>query len=254
MRGTMVGMDNAGVERFKRDGFVKIEAAVPPDVVEQCAELLWAQIDAEPGDPTTWTKPVYWVGGMAQEPFRAAANQPVLTDAFDALVGPGRWRPRASIGSFPLRFPHPEEPDDAGWHIEGSFSPPGRSEFWADVRSRGRALLLLFLFTDVDERNAPTRVRVGSHMDIPPLLAPFGEDGASIMDLGPRIDAVSAHRDQVLATGRAGDVFLCHPFLVHAAQPHHGDRPRFLGQPPLEPVGPYPAEGPVAETIRAALS
>jgi hypothetical protein len=249
----MVGMLSADVDRFVRDGFVKIDAAVPAEVTRQCADLLWAEIDAEPDDPATWTRPVYWVGGMAQEPFRAAVNQPVLLDAFDALVGPGRWRPRDSIGSFPLRFPHAEEPDDAGWHIEGSFSPPGDSRFWANVRSRDRALLLLFLFTDVDERNAPTRVRVGSHLDMPPLLAPFGEPGAPIMKIGARIDAASAHREQVLATGKAGDVYLCHPFLVHAAQPHHGDRPRFLGQPPLLPAGPYPTSGPVAETIRAAL-
>ncbi|MEU7874843.1 phytanoyl-CoA dioxygenase family protein [Dactylosporangium sp. NPDC049140] len=246
-------MLSVDVDRFVRDGFVKIDAAVPAEVARQCTELLWAEIDAEPDDPATWTRPVYWVGGMAQEPFRAAANQPVLLDAFDALVGPGRWHPRDSIGSFPLRFPHDEEPDDAGWHIEGSFTPPGESGFWANVHSRDRALLLLFLFTDVDERNAPTRVRVGSHMDMPPLLAPFGERGAPIMEIGARIDAASAHREQVLATGTAGDVYLCHPFLVHAAQPHHGDRPRFLAQPPLLPAEPYPTAGPVAETIRAAL-
>ena len=216
-----------------RDGFIKIEGAVPAAVAERCAELLWAEIDAEPDTPATWTKPVYWVGGMAQEPFKAAANQPVLLEAFDELVGPGRWFPRDSLGSFPLRFPHPEEPDDAGWHIEGSYSPPGDSRYWVNVHSRGRALLMLFLFTDVDEHNAPTRVRVGSHMDMPALLAPFGEEGTPMQDLGSRIDTASAHREQVLATGKAGDVYLCHPFLVHAAQPHHGDRPRFMAQPPL---------------------
>jgi hypothetical protein len=33
-------------------------------------------------------------------------------------------------------------------------------------------------------------------------------------------------------------VYLCHPFLVHGAQPHRGRRPRFLAQPPLLPVDP----------------
>ncbi len=40
------------------------------------------------------------------------------------------------------------------------------------------------------------------------------------------------------ATGDAGTVYLCHPFLVHAAQPHHGERPRVLAQPPLLPADP----------------
>jgi hypothetical protein len=40
---------------------------------------------------------------------------------------------------------------------------------------------------------------------------------------------------ETTATGTAGTVFLCHPFLVHAAQPHCGTTPRFLAQPPLYP-------------------
>jgi hypothetical protein len=37
---------------------------------------------------------------------------------------------------------------------------------------------------------------------------------------------------RALVTGRAGDVFLCHPFLVHAASwPHTGRRPRLIAQP-----------------------
>jgi hypothetical protein len=42
----------------------------------------------------------------------------------------------------------------------------------------------------------------------------------------------SAARPTALATGRAGDVYLCHPFLVHAASwPHTGRHPRIIAQP-----------------------
>ncbi|WP_433301459.1 phytanoyl-CoA dioxygenase family protein [Actinoplanes sp. CA-030573] len=246
------------------DGFLKFEQAVPPAIAAECADLLWREIDAEPDDPATWKQPVYWVAGLAQEPFVRAANVPVLLDAFDALVGPGRWAPRDSIGAFPLRFPHAEEPDDAGWHIESSYQLPGHDEWRVNVHSTGRALLMLFLFTDVDERNAPTRIRVGSHMDVPPILAKYGSEGVFMPDVCPEIAAASAHRPLAYATGHAGDVFLCHPFLVHAAQPHHGDRPRFMAQPPLMPgpgweLGPYALAvtdvepSPVGRTIREAL-
>ena len=40
-------------------------------------------------------------------------------------------------------------------------------------------------------------------------------------------------REEITATGKAGTVYLCHPFLIHAAQPHSGKEPRFLEQPPL---------------------
>ncbi|MGI5151600.1 phytanoyl-CoA dioxygenase family protein [Plantactinospora sp. CA-294935] len=257
-------MDSESIRRFMADGFIKVEAAVPADVAAACADLLWAQIDAVPGDRSTWTRPVYWVGDMAQEPFRAAANTPVLHDAFDALVGRGRWQPRRSLGSFPLRFPHAEEPDDAGWHIEASYQPPGESGYRVNVHTRGRALLMLFLFTDVGEEDAPTRIRVGSHMDVPKVLARHGEHGAPMMKLSSDVAAASKRRPVTLATGHAGDVFLCHPFLVHAAQPHHGERPRFMAQPPLYPsydfiLDPYLLRvtdvepSPVGATIRAAL-
>jgi hypothetical protein len=40
-------------------------------------------------------------------------------------------------------------------------------------------------------------------------------------------------REEALAIGKAGTVYLCHPFIAHAAQAHQGTEPRFLAQPPL---------------------
>jgi hypothetical protein len=222
--------------QFSRDGYVKIEQAFPTATARACADLLWQETGFDREDPATWTKPVVWVFDMPAAPFVAAANTPVLHDAFDRLVGPGRWTPRSSLGSFPLRFPHHDEPDDAGWHIEGSFRPEGETRYRTNINSTGRALLMLFLFTEVDADNAPTRIRVGSHRDIPPILAPYGDAGVSPFDIAREVDEASAHRPVSLATGSPGDVFLCHPFLVHAAQPHHGTTPRFMAQPPLCPA------------------
>jgi hypothetical protein len=258
-------MDAALVRRFVEDGFLKLAQAVPPDVVNACVDLLWAETGADPLDPSTWTRPVVWVGGMSQEPFVEAVNVPVLHDAFDALVGPGRWAARDSIGSFPLRFPHPVEPDDAGWHVEGSYERPNTTGYWTNVHSSGRVLLLLFLFTEIDEDDAPTRIRVGSHWDVPAVLLPYGDRGAPGHMLGPQVDAASAHRRVALATGSPGDVYVCHPFLVHAAQANHGRRPRFLGQPGLPPPLAYGCRpfditvvdgepSPVGRTIRDALA
>ncbi|MGW2425120.1 phytanoyl-CoA dioxygenase family protein [Streptomyces sp. NPDC001709] len=229
---------------FLTEGFVKIEGAFPPRVAADCARLLWRETGYDPDDPGTWQEPVVRVNGMAQGPFAAAANSPALHEAFDLLVGEGRWEPRYSLGTFPLRFPHTVEPDDAGWHIEGSYLPEGEQWYFANLRSRDRALLMLFLFSEVTEADAPTRIRVGSHLDVPPLLEPYGEAGASILELGPQVDRASAHRPLAYATGRPGDVYLCHPFLVHAAQPHHGTRPRFMAQPPLSSAVPYELERP----------
>ena len=56
--------------------------------------------------------------------------------------------------------------------------------------------------------------------------------GLSFMELAQRIDTISA-KEKIAATGKAGTVYLCHPFIVHAAQNHYGTTPKFMAQPPL---------------------
>ena len=76
---------------------------------------------------------------------------------------------------------------------------------------------MLFLLTDVDELSAPTRILAGSHLDVPRVLVPVGDDGMTFGDVVPRLPASTFERHVVFATGDADDVYLCHPFLVHAA-------------------------------------
>lgn len=239
MKEQLVKIEGTQVQKFIQDGFIRINHAFPPELADEGRALLWKDTGCDPQDPTTWTKPVIRLGGYAQEPFRKAANTPILHAAFNQLVGECRWSPRASLGTFPVRFPSPEDPGDDGWHVDASFPGEDPTDFLSsriNVTSRGRALLMLFLFSDVGEKDAPTRIRVGSHLDVARLLEPAGDYGMSFMELAEKLD-VTTDRPQVLATGEAGTVYLCHPFLVHAAQPHLGSTPRFMAQPPL-----YPAE------------
>ncbi|WP_437659278.1 phytanoyl-CoA dioxygenase family protein [Sorangium sp. So ce1182] len=250
------------VERFIAEGFVRIDAAFPRSFADEGRATLWRDTGMDPSDPKTWTKPVVRLGHYGQRPFADAANTPVLRAAFDQLVGRGRWQPLTVLGTFPVRFPSPEDPGDAGWHIDASFGTesPDFMSWRANVASRGRALLMLFLFSDVGESDAPTRIRAGSHLDIARQLAPAGEQGLTLRELAANGFEETAHRPEVLATGEAGTVYLCHPFLVHSAQPHRGTRPRFLAQPPLLPAEPLRLEcegaeySPVEQAIRGALS
>jgi len=254
-----VELDDTLVDRFVADGFVHLPGAFGRDVADECRDLLWTATGCAADDPATWTRPVVRIPGMAQPPFRAAATTPVLHAAFDRLVGPGRWVPRAGLGTFPVRFPHPDDPGDAGWHVEASYAGPDGAPR-TNLRSRGRALLMLFLFSDVGPDDAPTRIRVGSHLDVAPLLAPYGDDGAEFVALAGDAVPASDGRPVAFATGAAGDVYLVHPFVVHAAQPHRGTAPRFMAQPPLEPTGlldlsgtdPTPVEQAVLDGLTAA--
>ena len=108
----------------------------------------------------------------------------------------------------------------------------------ANIHSKGRALLMLFLFSDVGERDAPTLIRVGSHADIARQLAPAGEQGLTLGELAADGFAASAHRPVVTATGDAGTVYLLIRSWSMPHKPHQGKRPRFLAQPPLLPIDP----------------
>jgi hypothetical protein len=256
-------LSRAQVDQFIQDGFVRIDRAFPRQWAEEGRTIMWRDIPCDPNDKATWTRPVIRLPGYGGEPFRKAANTPILHAAFDQLVGKGRWIPRQGLGTFPVRFPHPDDPGDAGWHVDVSFpgddcDPNEKHDFssWrVNVTSRGRALLMLFLFSDVGEDDAPTWIRVGSHFDMARYLAPAGEAGMSHMELS----AMGADRPLALATGEAGTVYLCHPFVVHAAQIHRGCVPRFMAQPPLALAEPYRLHrddgsySPVEIAIRRAL-
>jgi hypothetical protein len=216
---------------------VRIDQAFSREDADAARAILWKDTGCDPADPSTWTKPVIRLGMYMQEPFVRAANTPVLLRAFDELVGEDGWEPCRAMGTFPIRFPSTMSPGDDGWHIDASFGgdPSDFLSWRANVHSKGRVLLMLFLFSDVGDDDAPTRIRVGSHADIARQLAPAGEAGLSLRELAADGFASSAHREVALATGDAGTVYLCHPFLVHAAQPHRGTRVRFMAQPPLLP-------------------
>lgn len=245
-------------DAFVTDGFVRIDGAFSRAAADACRAILWRATGCDEHDPSTWTRPVVRIGEIPNPLFRDVANTPTLVAAYDALVGEGRWLPRGSLGTFPIRFPSSDDPGDCGWHIDASFGFEDEPDFlaWrANVTSRGRALLMLFLFSDVGADDAPTRLRVGSHLDIARRLAPHGDAGLTLRELASTGFAESAARPEVAVVGEAGTVYLCHPFVVHAAQLHRGTRPRFLAQPALLPAGPLSLTGPspVERAIRLAL-
>lgn len=251
------GLTPRQVQDFIEDGFVRIDNAFSAELAEQCRNELWADIGLSPDAPEHWTRPVIRVGSKASPPFIAAANTPRLHHAYDQLVGQGRWLAPVGLGTFPIRFPSADSLGDDGWHVDVSFGDdnPDFMEWRANVTSRGRALLMLFLFSDVGPNDAPTRIRKASHATIARELLPHGEAGATLRQLSAEGYASTADCAVALATGAAGTVYLCHPFLVHAAQPHRGTRPRFMAQPPLLPRGGFdPAlpPSPVQIAIRRA--
>jgi hypothetical protein len=242
------------LDRFAEEGYVHLRSAFPRAVADRCREVAAAQLHIDVNDPTSWREPV--VRGLVQaEPLQQAANAPRLLDAIRQLLEPDDWVPRPNLGLFVVRFPSEADPGDAGWHIDASFETAD-GNWWVNYRSRDRGLLLLCLLSDVGADDAPSRILRRSHLRMPSLLRPFGDDGVAGLHapLPEPTDRIA------FATGEAGDVYLCHPFLVHAATwPHRGTTPRFIAQPPISLNGDLQLDGdvdrlsPVARAVRTAL-
>lgn len=249
-------LTQAQIKTFIADGFVRIDNAFSEATAAACREILWKAAGVDPDDPTTWKQPVIRLGGFADAPFRTAANSPALTTAYDQLVGAGRWVAPGGLGTFPIRFPSPDDPGDTGWHVDASIAGDDPNDFFSvrvNLVSQGRALLMLFLFTETSERDAPTRIRVGSHKAFARHIADKGDRGVSLRELIDQGYDWAAGLPEVLATGGPGTVYLCHPFLIHSAQPHHGTRPRIMAQPPLFPTGVFDLETGTAPVERAVM-
>jgi hypothetical protein len=242
-------LSQAEIDSFVEDGFVAVRDAVPDAVLRACQAEIWSALGdrgVRRDDPSTWRDPVVRIPCPESEAFAAAGTQPVLWEAFDQLIGEGRWWRRRGVGgTIPARFPSQADPGDAGWHVEGSFDQGG--EAWVNYRSRARGLLALYLFSDVDAGSAPTRVRPGSHRDAARVLASAGDEGMPFRQAAPLAAQASVARPTALVTGRAGDVFLCHPFLVHAASwPHTGRQPRIMAQPGVALHDAFPLTPPLS--------
>lgn len=250
-------LTDADVEYFVEAGFVRLDGAFTAQQAAAAVDAILEEAGVAPSPP--WPQPVVRLAGSVHPSVVETITTPRLSAAIDQLLGADRWEPRTDgFGTFPIRLPSERDPGDAGWHIDSSFETP--AGYRVNLASRGRALLLLMLFTDVGPDDAPTRIRVGSHTHVARGLRDAGDAVAFTMH---EHAADTAELPVVHAVGAAGTVYLCHPFVVHAATwPHRGSGPRVVGQPSIHhPEGideggfdyDIPPDSPVKRAVRVAL-
>ncbi|MFD2203870.1 phytanoyl-CoA dioxygenase [Shivajiella indica] len=223
------------IEHLIHKGFVRLDNSFSKEIADAALDILWNHLPCDRSNPSTWIEPVIRLGMYTNEPFVNSVNTPKLHNAFDQLIGKYKWIPCRNVGTFPVRFPSDQQPNDTGKHVDASFpgnDPNNYFEWRVNVKSKGRALLMLILYSDVSENDAPTVIYEGSHIDVARLLSKEGDLGLSFMELAGKLEELPK-RKEVFATGKAGTVYLCHPLLVHSAQPHRGSTPKFMAQPTL---------------------
>ena len=250
------------IELFVQRGWVVLEQGVPRPDALAIRDAMWEKIDASPDDPSTWTKPWVHVNQMFTEPPFDRGFNPRVFAAYDNLLGQGRWGHMPGLGLWPVLFPGFMDtwtPPQGGWHIDGHALPDLRR-----LDFPKRALITLFVFSDIAPGGGGTAVDEGSHVTVAQVIRDAGEHGIVSADIirqalerrpgdrtprgyGAGAGAAGAataaasnpfagppcgpDESIVEVTANAGDVVLMHPFLLHAISGNAGTEVRFACNP-----------------------
>ncbi|KAG7398625.1 hypothetical protein PHYBOEH_010780 [Phytophthora boehmeriae] len=216
-----------GIASFIRDGFVLLPQAFAAPTAKDCRRLIWSRLSSDgiTKDPSTWVErqgiPEMYTA--EDNPVWGEVLTPRLKRALDQICGQDRWE-EFGLGWWMITFPDQAEPPwgAAGkWHVDGA-------SYQHHVDSKESGLLMIFLFSDIAPGEGGTAVSVGSHKWVARLLEknePRGMKGGAVSYHARQFE----RRKVVEVNGKAGDVMLVHPFLLHA-------RSKNLGQKGVESV------------------
>ncbi len=228
------------VDHFLKFGFVKLEDVLDRALARRWVEASWARIGYDPADQSTWREARVHFPQTESQPLveiapRVEAAIAQLCGGAERIVGPLRWG-NGFIANYGVGKDEPWEPPGPllkGWHKDGE-------SFRHFLDSAEQALLTIALWDDVDHLGGPTYIACDSVGEVARWLAAHPE-GANPEphrqpELGewlPTSELMSRCRDFREATGRAGDVYLMHPFMMHTGSPNQIGRARFITNYPV---------------------
>ena len=183
----------------------------------------------EPSDPSTWTWDRIDVEGHQQ--LRIADFAPRAWEAICTLLGGEDRVATTTWGEYfivnlreraddPRQAPGPDWPS---WH----FDDPSERARLDDCRN---GLVCIWLFSDVLPRSGGTWILPDSPAFAARLLAQH-PDGLDMRSTETALAVARGCPRSEELVGRAGDVFLLHPFMLHSSSPNPSGRPRWISNP-----------------------
>ncbi len=238
------------VAEFMESGYTILRQAFSPETAAACREFLWGRMGLKAGEPQGWGQAMVHIkecfpGG----PFAGAFTER-LASGMDDVMGEGRYHPVDALGWWPVLFPG-FEVKQKGWHLDGI-------HFHHRVISPDQGLLPIFIFSDIGPGDGGTSLMPGSHKVGARVLAAAEPEGLEVNELCKRVRALCPG-EGIEAEGRAGDVILIHPFMLHATSSNSGKSVRFACNPcyalkePMNFSRPDGQCSPVERAIAAAL-
>lgn len=209
-------------EQYEAQGYALVAGLIPLEVIERGEEAMWRAVEADPRDPTTWTKARPFAQTL-EEPALAACYTPELL-AMAALLAeddPVIFTAPThvlALNVFPdpaaeWKMPHP--------HIDHAIKEHGHFTF-----PRAFRIATMLYLNDVPVHGGGTVVWPGSHRKIEALAKSDPVKYALMYDLNRDL-ALAGIGEPLELTPKRGDVLFYHYLLAHAGSGNVSDRPRF---------------------------
>ena len=218
-------------EHFLHKGYVLLHDCFTPEAAAEYTETMWTRLGYDPTDQSTWEQTS--VHMPSHRPIDVKEFAPKVWGAVcdllggeDRIVQPYTWGDGfiVNLSEGATRPWQPASPQSQGWHKDGDF-------FRHFLDSPEQGLLTLVLWTEVRHQGGATFVAADSVGPVARYLAerPQGVRPRDI-DTPALIGQCS---DFVEATGRTGDVYLLHPYMLHAKAQNVQRVPRAITNPAI---------------------
>jgi hypothetical protein len=229
MSRTMQILDEDQVGHFLDKGYVRIPGCFARDLADEWRAFAFKRLGYDPGDPTSWAEPRVHMPRMntvdvADFAPNAWAGMCDLMGGADRIKQPVTWAD-GFICNFNIRADEPWQPPSAdvpGWHKDGDW-------FKHFLDSPEQGLLTIVIWSDILPESGGTFVATDSVGHIARYLVNYPE-GVYNKDaqFGKLIHECERFGE---ITGEVGDVFLIHPYALHAASGNPSGRARFITNP-----------------------
>lgn len=176
------------IDHFMRHGFVRVTDCFSQEKAKKLAGDVWERLGVSPTDKSTWTTEITHMDETKTELVRTFAPK-AWAAICHLLGGEGRTAPESrtwndafivNLGSPESEGTWPKPADLEGWHVDGDF-------FTHFLDSPEQALLVIPLFTDIEERAGGTMICsdatkvIAQHLVGQHIYFPF----AFVSDLSP---------------------------------------------------------------------
>lgn len=242
---------------FDEHGWVRVPGAIPDEHVHSVLDRIWDDLEQRCGiprdAPETWpeARPKGFNRLMRSGDFEPTSSSAVQ-DAIDGFLEPGHWERPSPWGALLLTFPAagPWFLPNHSWHMDFRASESA-------VADKTTGVQVFAILEPLAARGGATVVLAGSHRLVrhlarQPELIGSGRSkditkavkraAPNLRDLWSRdlggdreeryllnpVDVFGIPVQAVEFTGNPGDLIFMHPWIIHAASPNCGNRPRIV--------------------------